>query len=250
MRKKSYHEFVIKGLNQERFFNKLASSFDVYDSNRYEKNKTSFKVDIKNGKKVKKIILSSGFELLGEKRRGLIAKLLDFRHAYGIIAGVVVSVSLYLIQLPVIWKISINGVSYDIQEQICEFIKDNYKLHKYDLNCKQLEIELRNNFDNLSFVSIAVLGQSLVINAKEGDAPSEKTEVFSPIVCPIDCKIEDISLIQGTLNVHAGEIVRTGENLVLPYIIDASGNEKKVEPKAIIKVQSWLVGNESHKEEE
>lgn len=250
MAKKSYHEFVIKGLNQESFFNKLSSSFNIFDINRYERNKTSFKVDLKNGKKVKKMILSCGFELLGEKKCGIFARMLELRHCYGLLAGIILSIVVYICQLPILWRVCIDGVSDEVKTEISQFIEENYTLSKKDLNCKQLEIDLRKHFDNLSFASVAIIGQSLVVNAKEGETPSEKTEIFEPIICEFDCKIESINLIQGTLNVRVGDIIRKGEVLVFPYIIDASGEEKKVEPKAVIKIQTWITSCETHKEEE
>ena len=89
MRKiKNYCLFHIKGLNQERFFSTLSKDFFVFDIDRYEKNKATFKVLLKDFKGVKKQILSSGYELLGQKRYGLLHNFFSVRKRYGLLAGV------------------------------------------------------------------------------------------------------------------------------------------------------------------
>ncbi len=247
---KNYCAFVIKGLNQERFFNELIKISFVYDINRYERNKTSFKVPLKNYKKVKKLILTSGFEILGQKKRGVFFRIFEARKRYGLIAGVLLCVTFYIFQLPFVWQIKIDGVNENLQREMSSFISQSFIMKKNALDCKEIEIALRNEFKNLSFASVAIIGQSLVINAKEGNEPNEKTGTFEPIVSEYDCKVSQVKLIQGTLAVEVGETIRKGDVIVHPYIIDSYGQEKKVEPKVEITVECWFKGEESHAEEE
>ena len=136
-----------------------------------------------------------------------------------------------------------------LASEISEYISSNYSLKK-NINCKQVEIDVRKNFQQLSFFSVIVEGQSLVINAKEGEIPSEKTEDFQPIISQYDCKIKEIKLIQGTLAVEVGDVIQVGEVIVYPYIIDTNGEQKKVQPKVELKIETWLTGDYTHFDQE
>ncbi len=247
---KNYCEFHIKGLNQERFFNDLSKFCVVQDISRYERNKTSFKVPLRQCRKVKKLILNSGFEIIKQAKRGVLYKLFSFRKRYGILTGIVLCVVFYFIQLPLIWQIKIEGVSEELSGQVRSFILDNFEMNKVNIDTKEIEISLRNEFQNLSFASVIVVGQSLVVNAKEGLDPNEMTGEFEAIVSEYDCKIVKIKLIQGTLAVEAGDVIRKGDVIVYPYIIDSYGKEKKVEPKVEVTVECWIEGQTTHLDEE
>jgi len=247
---KNYCFFSIRGLNQERFFNELAKICCIFDVNRYEKNKTSFKVPLKYYKKVKNLILLYGFEIIGYKKKGFIYNFLNIRFRYGLLAGVFLFIVFYCFQLPFIWQIKINGVDDNLKRDISVYVANNFTNKKSDINCKQIEVAIRNEFDNLSFASVAIVGQSIVVNAKEGVDPNEKTGNFEAITADLDCKIVNIKLIQGTLAVESGDAIRAGDVIVFPYIIDSYGQEKKVEPKAEILVECWIKGEETHINEE
>ena len=112
MRKiKNYCEFVIKGLNQERFFNELSKHSYVFDINRFERNKVAFKVPIKNVKKVKKLIIKSGYEILGQTKKGFVYQILNLRYAYGFLIALCLCFAGYFIQSNNLWLIDVNGLA-------------------------------------------------------------------------------------------------------------------------------------------
>ncbi len=247
---KNYCLFAIKGMNQEAFFNQLRKICLVYDINRYEKNKVSFKVHLKYYKTVKKLIINSGFEILGQRKRGLFYRLFDLKKNIGVYCGIAIFTIFYLVQFPIVWKVKVVGVSENIGNEISSYVKMNFPMRKNQLNCKNIEINLRQKFDHLSFVSVALIGQTLVINSKESVEPDEKNGKFEPIFADRDCKITKIKLIQGTLAVEEGDSVQTGDIIVFPYIIDSYGEEKKVKPKAEITIEYWLSSSVLHSNEE
>lgn len=247
---KNYCEFVIKGLNQERFFNNLSKRYFLFDINRYERNKTSFKVSLRQFKRVKKEILAAGFEILGQSKRGIFAKIFDFKKSCAVISGILCFGVMFACQYQCVWKIDVRGVGSEVESQMVEFIKDNFVLQKGKIDCKNLEIALTKNIDNLSFASAAVLGQTLVVHAKEGESPIQKNGSFEPITASQDCRIVKIKLLQGTLAVHESEIVRKGETIVLPYIIDTLGEQKKVEPRVEVTLETYVQVSERHYVEE
>ena len=251
MRKiRNYCEFVIKGLNQERFFNALAKRYFVFDINRYERNKTSFKVQLNASKRVKKEILSAGFELLGQSKKGWLAQVSALKTAYGLMAGVVVSAVVFFIQMPLIWRVEISGVSDALEVEMTHYIRENFELRRGLLDCKKVEVGLRSEFEELSFTSVALEGQTLIVNAKEGQQPIEKNGEFEPIIANCDCRVIEVKLIQGTLAVETGDTLQKGSVIVYPYIIDTNGQEKKVEPRAAITIETWITETETHADNE
>ena len=240
MRKiKNYCIFNIKGLNLERFFNELSKMCYVFEINRYEKNKVSFKVPLNRFKMVKNKILSSGYEILGQSRRGMLYNIFSLRKRVGLLAAIFLFVAIYAFQYSFVLQIKIDGVSERLKGEICEYIETNFSKNKSDLDCKQVEIKVREEFDELSFASVAIIGQTLVINAKEKENPIEKEGTFEPIVSSYDCKILELQLVQGTLAVGVGDVVQKGEIIVFPYITDTNGERRDVMPKANILIEQW-----------
>ncbi len=251
MRKiKNYCFFHIKGLNQERFFTELSKKYFVFDINRYEKNKSTFKVSLRDFKQVKNKILSFGFEILGQKKIGFFHNMFSIRKRYGILAGMLLFSFFYTLQYNLIWRVSVDGVSEILDKQICDFVDTNFSKNKHNIDCKNIEIRLQEEFEDLSFASVSIYGQTLVINVKERENPVEKDGKFEPILSNHDCKILDIQLLQGTLNVDCGKVVQKGDVLVFPYVLDTEGTKRDVKPKAIFVIEQWIRGEEKHCESE
>lgn len=245
---KNYCIFHIKGLNQERFFNELSKEFQVFDINRYEKNKTTFKVPLKNFKAVKNKILSSGFEIIGQSKFGFLHKIFSLKKRYGLVVGVLLFAILYIFQYGFVLQIKIEGVEVNLQNEISNYISQNFSMRKSEVNGKDIEIAIKEEFKELSFASVAVVGQSLVINVKESENPVEKAGEFDAIVSNYNCKIVSIKLLQGTLAVEKGDVVKKGDVLVYPYVVDSFGEERAVKPKAEITIEEWHQGEEEHYE--
>jgi len=246
---RNYQEFVIKGLNQERFFNKLSKNIYVFDICRIEKNKVSFKVDLKDSRFAREEILSSNFGILEENKRGLFSIILDFKRYIGIFFAFLLCFFAYFVQFSFVWRVEVNGVNENFQKEIVNFVNENYKLTK-NVDCKDIELNLRDSFENLSFASVAVIGQTLVVNAKEGIQPIEKTGEFEPIILPCDARITKIKLIQGTCVVSEGDTIKGGTIVVQPYIVDSYGNMKSVEARAEVTFETWLEQEEIHCDEQ
>ncbi len=90
----------------------------------------------------------------------------------------------------------------------------------------------------------------MVVNIHETLLPDEMVAEFSPVVSAYNGKITSINLIQGTLKVKQGQVVKAGDILVEPYIIDSQGQKRSVKAMAEIKADVWLVGKGEHHEQE
>lgn len=249
MKLKNYHYFEIKGLNQERLFNKLSQNFEIFEINRIQKNRSTFKVKYFDGAKVKKILLADGYEILTHKKAGFFNHVAIFATSYGLIAGLGISVLLYAIQSPYIQKIEVWGV--DNSAEIAEYVEKNLpSKNKNKIDVSTVEHMINNNFENISFVSGAVVGQSLVINVKNEIVPPEMESEFEPIVAQYDGVVTDITLIQGTLKVQVGDIIQKGQILVEGYVINSEGEKFNIQPKATIYMDIWVEGEATHFDEQ
>lgn len=243
--KRSYHLFEIKGLNQERFFNQSAKKYHLFEINRQQKNTASFKVDFKDRKKVRKELLGAGFEITFEKSGGLLFLLSKFFVCYGLIAGILLSAIIYAIQYQFVQKIEVWGVQET--SQIQSFVEKNLpSKNKHAIDTKQIEQQIKDEFDGISFASAAIVGQTLIINVKDSIIPPEMQGEFAPLISQYDGIVTSISLIQGTLRVEVGDIIQKGQILVEGKVTNAQGEVLLLQPKADIVMDIWCEGEETH----
>jgi len=154
------------------------------------------------------------------------------------------------VQNQFILQYQVTGVEKLSKQEVVQFVKQRYSNSKHKLDTKQVEVELIDEFECISFASCIIRGQTLVINIKEKLMPDEMYGEFKPIIAQKDAKITKIDLISGTVKVQVGDIVRKGDILVEPFTIDASGEVKKVEAKAEILADVYNRSSVEHLEKQ
>ena len=233
----------VKGLNQERIINSIIKDYKIYNFSRINHQLSEFEIDFIHHKKLIKILKDSGLEVKTLLHRGLISKLKTNLTRFGIISALVICFLVYLLQYSFILKIDIYGINKETSKEIETFLNNTLQSrNKSKIDTKNLEFMIKENFEEVSSVSVAFVGQSLVININETVLPEELKE-GQPIVSQFDGLITKINLIQGTLAVNEGDLVKKGDILVYPYIIDSEGEECSILPQAEIFADIWL--NES-----
>lgn len=243
---KSFWKFEIKGLNQERFINNISKKFKIFDYNRENKEYASFKVNYLSGKKVENELKESGFEILSIEKRGIYI-FFNRTISYGLLLGLVLGFTGYFVQSLFVRKIEVWGNEKLKEKEIVEVVKKKIgNGYKGSIQTKQIENAVYSSFSNLSFVSVAIIGQTVVVNIKEEIIPDEMAESFDAFYSPYDGKITKIELIQGTLAVKVGDIVKSGDMLVYPYIQNSNNVNMPVKPIAKIEMESWIQGIEAH----
>lgn len=240
-------EFKIKGLNQEKNLNILAKKFPIYDIVRVSKNCSIFKVNIMHAKKIRKALIDLNYEIIEEKKLGAISMLLRVVNVY-IISAFVISSILIFAQSPYILQYEILGEETLSKSEIVTFIKDNFTKNKYKLNTKSVEGALYEEYEEISFVSVIVRGQTLIVNIKEKLLPEEIYGDFKPVISEYDGKVTGINLISGTMAVKTGDYIKAGDVLVYPYYYDA-GTIKKVMANAEITMEIYHTSSITHFEE-
>ena len=242
-------QFQIKGLNQEKAFNTLSKEVKVYKIKRKEHNLSTFEVDSKDEKKTKNILGSQGLEVSVLGHKGILKQIKNLLKSYGIIVGIIISLCLYIFQYNMIFKIEVRGSEGGIESEVKIFTSQILPSRfKQKINTKEVERKIKDNFQLVSSVSVAIVGQSLVINLNEAVLPPEMNDEFQPLVSEENGVVTKIELIQGTLNVKVGDVVKKGDILVYPYIIDTDGKERKVKPSAVIDADVWFEKEYCHKD--
>ena len=249
MKLKNRTKLLISGLNQERILNELIKSMPIYDYKRLNYKQCEFEIDSKYFKHAKVTIESYGLAIENIQNQGVVFKIKSLFKRYGLIAGIIFSLLFYVIQYNFVWTVNAVGENGQQVQQIEKYVKKNLKSNfKGNIDTDCIESELRNQFDFVSSVSVAIVGQSLVINFNEAVLPPEMEDDKAPIISQFDGLITEINLIQGTLNCREGDIVKKGDVLVYPYIIDSQGQQKSIEPKAEIYAQVWYRSSLDHYE--
>lgn len=241
-------KFCIKGLNQERNLNEISKKYAIYNIDRKDGKTCEFEVDASYAKIVKNQLKSAGFEVKKVEHRGWIKYASYAAKSYGIITGLLLCFLFYALQFGRVWKIDVNGTKTLQQNAVSSYIEQNFSLNKSQINTKEIEKALKQHFFQVSSVSVAIIGQSLVVNIYEQDIPEELKGEFSPIYSDFDGRITQINLIQGTAAVKIGQIVQKGDVLINPYIIDSQGAMRDVKPQADIYADIWLSGSSEHNE--
>ena len=246
MRGKSKISITIKGLNQERAFTQLSKDVCILKIERKDSKTSTLEIKPRDYKKVKNFLVNNNFEILKAQAYGAVHTLRLLRSSYGIIAGMIFSVALYISCFPFVWQIKVYGNEHINSQEICQFLENNSSKIKTSIDTAKLEILLKQNFERISSVSVSIVGQSLVVNVNEKVLPEEITGNFKAIVSQFDGIITNITLVSGTLMARVGDIVRKGEVLVEPYVIDTDGQQRKVKAEAEIFADVWLCGKSEH----
>lgn len=243
---KNQTQIQIRSLNQEKLLNEISKKYPLSDINRTSKSETSFKCSFFEYKKVLKILKDKNIEIQKIVHLGIVSKLFGLTTAYGLIVAVLLFAVIYFIQSQFVLQFQVSGAEKLSQTEVVAYIKNNFPRKIQEVDTKEIELSLVEQFEEISFVSCIIKGQTLVVNLKEKLLPDEIYGDFQPIISHKNGKITKIELISGTLKVKVGDIVREGDVLVEPFVEDSSGNIKKVEAKAKIFADVYNEGSYDH----
>lgn len=150
---------------------------------------------------------------------GLPVALLNNKHRYGLIAGLAVALSLYIITSLFVWDIRVSG-----NEKISDaVILDELSNIGFDVGSRwsslslgEVEGELLESSDNVGWININRRGGVAYVTVKEKTVyKSEEENVsYSNIVAACDCVIEELTVRSGVACVAAGDTVKRGDLLI------------------------------------
>ena len=252
-KQKSCVEFLIKGYNIERMLNDLAKrGVEFFEVEKIDAKNARVQVKVRNRKFVKKYLKERQFEIISEKFLGLSYILHFLKSRWGLILGTAIAAVLFLFMNTFLLGFRIDGVSAELQNEIVEVLGQNgISVLKPIGGVKTDEVEkiILENFESVSLASAVKKGSCILINIKE-KLKTDEVGGFVPLLATQNGLITEINLIQGTLLVKVGDIVRVGDPLVAPYTFDSNGNQIPIVPKAEVIADIWLTGESEHSEVE
>lgn len=244
-------KLCVKGVNQERNFNSLIKDVEIYNLKRTSHTNAEFCVKFKNYKNLTKNLKKHNFEVINQKKYGFIGVFSDFLKRWGIIFALCFFAVGFIVFSNFVFSTQIIGLEKIEYSNIKSVLQQNNYVGlilKDSINTKQVENIIMDNFDNISLVSVMIKGNTLVVSIKEKviNDEYENKDNFKPLLSKYSGLITDINLIQGTLKVQVGDIVKVGDVLVEAFIYDSSHQKQSIEPKAEITAKVWYVGKENH----
>lgn len=239
MRKNNHLTLNIEGVNLKRLLKNLyKNNIDVYDVNFVSYKNVQLTIKNKDYKKIKKYLTDYRFNILN--RYGL-CYLKNYAIIHiGFVIGLFIFFMLNFFNNNFLSTIYITGNNRIANSDIISFLaENNIKTNTFfnNINTDALEINLENNFEDISLVSVIKKGTNLIINIKE-KLFIEDIMTNSDIVSEYDGQIIELSIIQGTSKFKEGDIVKKGDIIVNGYLMS---NDKKIQCKAIanIKMKVW-----------
>lgn len=231
-------EFTIKNLNREKIFKEIIKITEINDV-KYDDKIINFKVKQNSSKKVEKLLINKGANILNKRQKGLFVFLKNTILRVGVIIPIIIFLIFILICNNFILKTQIIGINLISEQEVLEVLQQSgidFFTQKSEVNLKELENNIQK-IDKVSLVSCIIRGNTLVVNIKEKvyNSEFEEKDKFLPLVSEYDGIITELTVIQGTPVVSVGQTIKAGQQLVLPYVIDSNGNKLAVKAMADIK---------------
>lgn len=234
-----YITFSVSGSFPERFINLSANKgiclFDVKREEKYFRCSslaTEYNALINIAK-----ITKNRLKLESEKGLPFITK--KYKKRTGAILGVIAFLFVHFFLSLFIWDISVYGNKNIYEEEILSSIENlgvkNGTLKIY-INPNLVENYILNEFPDIAWTSVNLIGNKIKIEIKEKDSAPRinKEEKLCNIKSSSDAQIVRMEIYKGTPEVKVGDAVTEGQILVNGVVEDAFGESKLLKAHAKI----------------
>ncbi|MDD6440751.1 MAG: sporulation protein YqfD [bacterium] len=216
-----YLKIQIFGYSPERFLNLCSyQKINLWDLN--VKGRTyEMKISVKDFRKLKPIIRKTKTKVKVVQRYGFPFFLQKYKTRHFLFAGLLMGILFLFFMSGFVWEIEIDGNIRCSDEEIRMFLKTmdiSEGKRKKEISCDKIAEMMRENFDDVIWVSASVDGVELKIEVKENmDRIYEEEMEKSPpmdIVADKDGVVKSIITSKGKPMVKAGDEVKKGDILV------------------------------------
>lgn len=213
----------ITGINTLRFINLLKqNNIRLFNIKRMS-DTTECVMFANDFKKIKSFAKITGVRVRISKKNGPGFFIFNNRNRYFLVAGLIIFIIIILWSTKKIVKIEIHGNEYYASTEIYEFLTENnidYGSVVKNISCKDIEKLMLNRFDLLTFVSVHINGNTLIITVKENKTVKQEKEDETPcnLVATEDGVVVSIITRAGVPLVKAGDEVKRDDVLVYSKI--------------------------------
>ena len=234
----------VDGVNIDRIYKLLLkNNIQMKNIDRPDYKQLHFVVSAKQLKTALKLLDNPSYKVVVEKYYGLSKFLKIIKQRFSFVVVLIVFIVSLVANSCLLNKIEVYGNSTIPTSQIVELLSQNGIKRMSFIsgintdNCEQL---ILNNFEEIGLVSVAKIGNSLIINIKEKTLNNQLTSAGEKIVSNYNGQIEEMQIIEGTSKYKVGDIVKIGDVLVDNYYINANGEKVKSKANAKIKMKVWF----------
>lgn len=244
----------LSGYNLERYLNSLCNkNVKILSVEKINYKNSKIEIHTFNELEVEEFLKSKGIDVAKKEYNGFAKIQKFFFTRCGVLIGLFFLFCIYVVASNYIMDIKVLGSENVSDQDIVAVLNDNGIKFFNPLNIKsneEIKKIIMDNFDEISMVSVIKKGNTILINIKEKllNDEHEKIGEYASLIATNDGIITHIELIQGTLLVKIGDMVKTGDCLVAPYVKDSSGEKISIEPRANVYADVWLSGESSHNE--
>ncbi len=196
-----------------------------------------FTIYINDYKEVERLIKKYKGKLRIVNTSGIIVLLMKMKRKVSLVIGAGLFFAVIYILSNYVWAIDIqtqkNLSPFEIRHQLSTIgIKPG--LNKSQINVRELEKQMENLNDEIMWIRIRIEGSTLKLVVKEKvNPPSIEKVQFNEVVAKMDGEVKRVYTNSGNPTVVPGDIVKKGDNLILP-IQGREGFEKEVKPSGTI----------------
>lgn len=170
-------------------------------------------------KKLKREADARGILYTVEASRGVPVILGRYKHRYGILAGVLVAITLVALSRLFVWDIDVTGNESITSAQVKELLAGyGFEVGTYipSINTDKIENRLLIDSDKISWISINLIGNVAEVQIREyAEADvNENTDKPANLVAAKAGLVREVRIQRGNVVVGAGKYVEKGELLV------------------------------------
>ena len=216
-----YLKIQIFGYSPERFLNLCSyQNINLWDLNVKDR-AYEMKISVKDFRKLRPIIRKTKTKVKVVHRYGFPFFLQKYKTRHFLFLGLLMGILFLLLMSEFVWKIEIEGNIRCSDEEIRMFLKTidiSEGKRKKEVSCEEIAKQMRQNFDDVIWVSASMDGVELKIEVKENmDRVYEKEIEENPpmdIVAERDGIVKRIITSKGRPMVKVGDEVKKGDILV------------------------------------
>ena len=229
---KGYVIIKVTGFSIERFLNLcLNKNIDLYKIEETT-NGIICQIDIKNFKQLKIISKKTGCKYRIISKYGAPFYIFKNRKRKMLLIGAMFFIFLLYYFSSFIWSIQVIGYDLVDNNEILKFCEEKglyLGSYKRNIDTKAIQTDIKNNFEDISWINIKIKGTKAIINISE-DIKKENT-IQNDEACDIIAKdrgiITNIVTRTGTPLVKEKDIVEKGDVLVSGELLLKEGEEIK-----------------------
>lgn len=228
----------VSALKPEKILNALWNN-EIYTCNIIKVNLTTIRLTIfyKDYKEAEALIKKYKGKVRIVKTSGMIVLLMKMKRKFSLVIGAGLFFVVIYILSNYVWAIDIqtqrNLSPFEIRQKLTAIgIKPG--LSKSQINVYELEKKMEDLNDQIMWIRVRIEGSTLKLVIKEKvNPPSTEKTLFNQVVAKMDGEVKRVYTNSGNAAVVPGDIVKEGDDLILP-IQGREGFEKEVKPSGTI----------------